>query len=328
MNPAPIPIPSSTALRPRTAASTLALGGRGALTRTMRPAWLPETVWPFPTSSLNVDGVNVAVTDVGSGPTVLFVHTGFWSFVWRDVVRTLAREFRCVCFDAPGTGQSDRLPTPSVGLARAARATTAVLEALDLTNVTLVVHDLGGPTGIAGAARVSDRIAGLCAVNAFAWEPSGTAFRGMLALMGNAAVREFCVWTGVIVRITTTAFGIGRNFDGASRRAFSDGVGRQGIRAFHQYLRDARRARSIYREVDRALAGPFRDLPLLTIFGERNDPLGFQPQWRRLFPDAQQVVVRGGNHFPMCDDPDLVAASIREHYFERVAPRLEKEPQK
>ena len=57
--------------------------------------------------------------------------------------------------------------------------------------------------------------------------------------------------------------------------------------------------------------GPFRRLPLLTIFGERNDPLGFQPQWKQLFPNSRQVTVPKGNHFPMCDDPDLVADAIR-----------------
>ena len=39
-----------------------------------------------------------------------------------------------------------------------------------------------------------------------------------------------------------------------------------------------------------------------------------------MFRDARQVVVAKGNHFPMCDDPDLVAASIRELHHDRVAP--------
>jgi putative AlgH/UPF0301 family transcriptional regulator len=66
------------------------------------------------------------------------------------------------------------------------------------------------------------------------------------------------------------------------------------------------------------LEGPFRALPLLTIFDERNDPLGFQPQWKKLFPDTRQVVVEKGNHFPMCDDPELVSESIRSWYRECV----------
>jgi pimeloyl-ACP methyl ester carboxylesterase len=288
-----------------------------------RPPWLPESVWPFRTSALEVEGRRIAVTDVGQGPVLLLVHTGFWSFIWRDVMLRLARDFRCICFDAPGTGQSDRLPAGSISLDGASRALTAIVRALDLTDITLVVHDLGGPSGIAGAARVPDRIRALCSVNAFAWKPSGIPFRGMLALVGSAALTEFDVWTGILPRITSTAFGVGRHLDPSSRAAFLAGVGRQGVRAFHGYLRDARRSRAIYDQLDRALTGPFRRLPLLTIFGERNDPLGFQPRWRQLFGEARQVVVAGGNHFPMCDDPDLVAASIRQWHRDLVVPSLE-----
>ena len=287
-----------------------------------RPVWLPESVWPFQTSALDVDGAKVAVTDVGQGPVLLFVHTGFWSFIWRDVILRLASDFRCVCFDAPGTGQSDRLPTPSIRLEQASRALTAVVQALDLKEITLIFHDLGGPSGIAGAARVADRIRGLCAVNAFAWKPSGLPFRGMLALMGSSAMREFDVLSGILPRITTSAFGVGRHLDASGRKAFYAGIGRQGVRAFHGYLRDARKSDAIYHQLDRALTGPFRILPLLTIFGERNDPLGFQPRWKQLFGDARQVVVSKGNHFPMCDDPNLVAVSIREWHRDRVAPTL------
>jgi pimeloyl-ACP methyl ester carboxylesterase len=287
-----------------------------------RPLWLPESVWPFHTSTLEVEGSRIAVTDVGQGPVLLFVHTGLWSFVWRDVILRLAADFRCICFDAPGTGRSDRLPTGSISLERAARALTAVIQTLNLTDITLVIHDLGGPSGIAGAARVADRIRGLCVVNAFAWKPSGVPFRGMLALMGSTPIREISAWTGLLMRLTSSPFGVGKHLDEPSRRAFYAGIGRQGARAFHAYLRDARKSEGIYEDVRLALAGPFRRLPVSTIFGEHNDPLGFQPQWKRLFNDAPQVVVAKGNHFPMCDDPDLVAKCIRELYHERVAPTL------
>jgi haloalkane dehalogenase len=290
------------------------------ITPLARPAWLPESVWPFQTSAMEVEGSRIAITDVGQGPVLVFVHTGFWSFIWRDVILRLAPDFRCICFDAPGTGQSDRLPAGSISLERASRALTAIILALNLQDVTLVVHDLGGPSGIAGAARVPDRIRGLCAVNAYAWKPSGMAFRGMLAFMGSTAIREFSAWTGILTRITSRAFGVARHLDAASRKAFYAGVGRQGVRAFHSYLRDARKSQAIYEQLGRALTGPFRLLPVLTIFGERNDPLGFQPRWKQLFRDARQVVVAKGNHFPMCDDPDLIAASIGEWHRDRVAP--------
>jgi pimeloyl-ACP methyl ester carboxylesterase len=290
------------------------------LTELSRPQWLPESAWPFSTRALEVEGCRIAVTDVGEGPVVLLVHTGAWSFVWRDVMLRLASEFRCVCFDAPGTGQSDRVPARSISLERAAGTTRAVIEALDLHDITLVFHDLGGLAGIAGAARVADRISRLCAVNAFAWKPTGVAFRGMLTVMGSAIVRELSAWSGLPIRIMSGEFGVGRHLDDSSRKAFAAGMGRQGLRAFHSYMRSARKSQRIHEQVEQALAGPFSRLPLLTIFGEKNDPLGFQPRWKRMFPDARQIVVAEGNHFPMCDDPDLAANCIREMHHNHPTP--------
>lgn len=61
---------------------------------------------------------------------------------------------------------------------------------------------------------------------------------------------------------------------------------------------------------------------MLTVFGENNDPLGFQPRWRAAGTDVEQVVVPGGYHFPMCDGPDLVAEVIADWHDRKVsAPR-------
>jgi len=275
-----------------------------------RPTWLPESVWPFETGALRVRDRAVAVTDVGTGPTLLFVHVGLWSFVWRDLVTELAGDFRCVCLDAPGNGRS-QWPATSPTLDVAACAVRDVIEELRLDDLTLLVHDLGGVAGIAGAARASAHVVGIAALNAFAWRPAHAALRAMLRLVGSAAVRRLDAWTGLVPRVSATTFGAGRHMDRASRAAFIAGIGRRGIDALHRYMADALRAVSVYTETEAALRGRFASLPLLTVFGEHNDPFGFQAEWRRRYPSAAEMVVRSGNHFPMCDDPPLVAHTIR-----------------
>ncbi len=297
---------------------------RAVLKPLPRPSWLPQSVWPFETRTLDFEGSWIAITDVGQGPVLLFVHTGFWSFIWRDVLKILSKDFRCICFDAPGTGQSGRLPLRDISLEKASRALDALIEALDINDITLIFHDLGGPSGILGAARMPERIAGLCAVNTFVWEPSNVIFRSMLALMGSSAMREFSARTGFLSRVTSRAFGVGRYLDEPSRKAFDGGVGKDGLRTFHTYMHDASASKNIYHDLDNALAGPLRALPLMTIFGKRNDPFRFQERWKKLFHNARQVVVPKGNHFPMCDNPELVASSIRDFYVDDVEPSLKR----
>jgi haloalkane dehalogenase len=281
-----------------------------------RPGWLPPSAWPWDTYALSQPRGRIAVTDIGHGPTLLFVHVGSWSFVWRDVLLRLQNDFRCVTVDAPGSGLSDPVRTPT--LAHAGDAVAAVIDALQLRDVTVVAHDLGGPAGFLAAARRADRIAALAAVNCFAWRPTGPAFRGMLALMGSAPVREVDVTANVLARITSTSFGVGRHWSRTDRAVFRAGIDAPARRAWHAYFRDARGARALYAEVDAALRGTLSDRPLLTIFGQFNDPLRFQPRWKALFPNARQLKVRRGNHFPMCDDPDLVASALKSFCSSQV----------
>ena len=84
-------------------------------------------------------------------------------------------------------------------------------------------------------------------------------------------------------------------------------------------MSDALHSEPLYASVERALTVEFRDLPVLTIFGERNDPFEFQKCWKVLFPSARQLVVPNGHHFPMCDDPTLVATSIKGWYRDVAA---------
>ena len=293
---------------------------RAHITTLARPAWLPESVWPFQSFGFKVHDSVLAVTDVGQGPVLLFVHVGAWSFIWRDLITRLAGEFRCICFDAPGNGRTRDATGTAINLETASRAVTGVIERLRLEDVTLVAHDLGGIAGLAGIARTSERIRGIVGMNAFGWKPTGTAFCTMLALIGSGFIRELDVATGFIPRLSSTSFGVGRHLDGASREAFLNGMGTRGRRAFHNYIRDARRCDRLYDEIAHALTGPFSALPVLTIFGERNDPFDFQRRWKVLFPSAHQVLVAKGNHFPMCDDPDLAAQTIRTWHRECVAP--------
>ncbi|QUR67808.1 alpha/beta fold hydrolase [Mycobacterium spongiae] len=274
-----------------------------------RPAWLPASAWPWPTTGLMVGPDRVAITDIGQGHTLLFVHVGTWSFVWRDVLAHLHTRFRCVAIDPVGSGLSDRIDRRPT-LDQAAATITSVIDALDLRDVTLVAHDLGGPAAFAAASRRPDRIASLAAVNCFAWRPTGVLFRGMLSVMGSAPARESDALLAWLPAMTSTRLGVGRHWKRTDRKIFRAGLDTSARRAWHAYFRDARRAEDLYREIHTGLTGPLAGKPLLSVFGEHNDPLGFQPQWKALFPDARQLKVLSGNHFPMCDDPQFVGSAL------------------
>jgi pimeloyl-ACP methyl ester carboxylesterase len=282
-----------------------------------RPAWLPAEQWPFTTAALATPVGRIAVTDIGSGPTLLFVHVGSWSFVWRDLLLRLSPHYRCVTLDAPGSGLSAHPESP-VSLRGAASAVVSVIEALDLRAITMIFHDVGGPVGLAAAAEHPERIAGLVAVNALGWRPSGIALRGMLGLVGSAPVRASGGLSGWLARLSASSFGAGRHWTRSDRRVFLAGLDRSARRNTHRYLNALRQEHDLLRRVETALSEDLARLPLLTVFGSRNDPFGLADRWKELFPAAEQHIVPGGNHYPMGDDPEAVAEWIRSWHAKHV----------
>jgi haloalkane dehalogenase len=120
---------------------------------------LPD--FPFESTFTDFDGVRIAHLDEGEGPPVVFVHgEPTWSFLWRKVlVAVRDAGYRCIAPDLPGFGRSDK-PTDIDWYTydRHTAALTSLLEELDITGATLVVHDWGGPIGLRAAVESSDRI--------------------------------------------------------------------------------------------------------------------------------------------------------------------------
>lgn len=290
----------------------------------VRPTWLPRDVWPFVlrrhVSPVGEVPIDVHYTDEGEGPVLVLVHAGFWSFVWRDLVAELRTGFRCITLDLPGAGLSDG-GEGDVDLLGYAAVVDGLLDALAIDRATLVVHDLGGVVGVLASGRRPERVAGIAAVNTFAWRPRRRSLRTMLGLVGSAVSTATLGTLRVVPRISSTRFGVGRHLDGPGRAAFLGPYrDRERARGFHRTMRSAARSPELFERAEEVLATRLADRPVLTVFGEHNDPFGFADHWRALYPDARSWVVAGGNHFPMCDDPAGLAAELRAWHRAEVAP--------
>jgi len=109
-----------------------------------------------------VGGLRLAHVETGDGAPVVFLHgEPTWSYLWREVIGPVREAgFRCIAPDLVGFGRSDK-PT-EVGWYTYDRHTelaATLLEDLELRDVTLVVHDWGGPIGLRIAVEHSDRVA-------------------------------------------------------------------------------------------------------------------------------------------------------------------------
>ena len=117
-----------------------------------------------PAKILTRDGVGLHYQDWGAGKPVVFLHSwALASDMWAYQISPLVRAGRrCIAFDRRGHGQSD-IPSGGYDYDTLADDLAAVLETLDLTDVTLVGHSMGGAEivrylGRHGAGRVEKTV--------------------------------------------------------------------------------------------------------------------------------------------------------------------------
>jgi haloalkane dehalogenase len=91
-----------------------------------------------------------------------------WGYLWRTLIAGLSPTERVIVPDHMGFGKSED-PQDRSYLAEdhTANLASLLLDELDLHDITLVMHDWGGPIGTAFALRNPDRVRRLIALNTF-----------------------------------------------------------------------------------------------------------------------------------------------------------------
>jgi haloalkane dehalogenase len=102
------------------------------------------------------------------GEVVLLLHgQPTWSYLYRKVIPVLAAAgLRAIAPDHIGFGRSDKLTERTdYTLSRYVEWMVGFVNGLDLTGITLVAQDWGGPIGFSALAAVPDRFARVVATN-------------------------------------------------------------------------------------------------------------------------------------------------------------------
>jgi haloalkane dehalogenase len=125
-----------------------------------------DGTWPFPPRFCDAAGFRQHYVDEGSGRPVVLLHgQPTWGYIWRRFIPPLATTHRVVVPDHMGFGKSET-PADRVYTLRSHVANlTALIEALDLRDITLVMQDWGGPIGIGYAVRYPERVHSLVMMN-------------------------------------------------------------------------------------------------------------------------------------------------------------------
>lgn len=141
----------------------------------------------------------MAYIDEGTGDPIVFLHGNpTSSYLWRNIIPEVEGLGRCLAPDLIGMGQSGKNPNGTYRFVDHARYLDAWFDALDLKNVTLVIHDWGSGLGFHWANRHRDRVKGIAYMEAFVrpvtweeWPDSATnIFKKMRSPKGEKFILE------------------------------------------------------------------------------------------------------------------------------------------
>jgi pimeloyl-ACP methyl ester carboxylesterase len=272
-------------------------------------------------SRLAVAGTRTRLLQAGpanAGEAVVFVHGNPGSADdWEALIGAVAGTGRrALATDLPDFGETVAPPGFEHSVPGYAAFLGQALDELGVERVHLVIHDFGGPIGLAWAAAHLDALASVTLIDigvlpGYRWHRMARAWRTPVLgeLIQATATRSAFRWL------------IDREEPRGLPREFLD-------RMYDHYDRRTRRAvLKLYRATDDPgstatelipLIAP-RDVPALVIWGEHDAylPSSYAARQRDAFPSAEVHVLPASGHWPFADAPETVERLLVEFLARR-----------
>lgn len=277
--------------------------------------WLDKNEYPFTSKFYEVNGQNLHYVDEGDGDPVLFIHgTPSWSFEYRNVIQDLKSDFRCIAIDHIGFGLSDKPENYDYTTINHSRTVEKFIFDKNLEDVTLVLHDFGGPIGFHFAINHPDKVRNIIVLNSWLWSSENDPEFVKLSKFLKSPLLSF-----LYKRLNfSSRFILPRSFGEKKlsektlkqyTKPFANHKQRNGQLAFaRSLLNDQNWFEKLWNQRE-AVAKK----PALFIWGMK-DPILSHAKLEKFesgFPDSKMVKLETCGHFPQEEEPEKVSQAIR-----------------
>lgn len=290
-------------------------GERTSAEQTDRPTWLSAELYPFAGHYAQVAGAHVHYVDEGSGPPLLLLHGNpTWSFLYRDLIVGLRDRFRCIAVDLPGFGLSRAAADYRYTPAEHADVLEQLLIGLDLTGITMMVQDWGGPIGFAVATRHPERFAAFVIGNTWAWPKSDPGTQAFSRLLGGP-VGGFLIQRHnfFVERILPGGVRLSKLSEAVMEAYRGPFPSPQSRRPMHVLPREVLASRPFLADIERRLP-VISDRPVLIVWPTKD--VAFREaerrRWEQIFPDHRTVILNGAGHYIQEDAPQEIITAMRD----------------
>lgn len=166
--------------------------------------------YPFRNNFFEIDGKKYHYLDEGNpeGEVIIMLHGNpTWSFYYRNIVKELQEDYRCIVPDHFGCGLSDKPQDYDYTLENHIDNVLKLIDQLEIKKFKLLVHDWGGAIGMGVATTRPESVTGIILLNTAAFKSLDIPKRIALCklpLIGEPMVRTFNAFAWPATFMTTT----------------------------------------------------------------------------------------------------------------------------
>jgi cis-3-alkyl-4-acyloxetan-2-one decarboxylase len=277
-----------------------------------------KDIYPYKQNLLALRGnIKLNYVDEGEGDPIVMVHGNpTWSFYYRNLIKEFSTTNRVIAPDNVGCGLSDKPQDYNYTLENHINNLETLIGALNLKNVTLVVHDWGGAIGFGYAKRYPTNVKKIVILNTAAFTSKHIPFRINILktpFLGEKFVRLFNGFAWPATFMTTTKklstkkkLGYLLPYNNYKNRiATSRFVKDIPLSKRHPTYRTLKDIEDNLKTID---------CPKLILWGGKdfcfNDH--FFNKWKATYPDAKSVYFEKAGHYVLEDELPAIIKQIRE----------------
>lgn len=278
-----------------------------------QPAWLDKQAYPFAPRYVDLSPGFMHYVDEGRGSPVLFVHgTPTWSFEYRHLIKALSPHVRCIAPDHFGFGLSERPARFAYTPEAHAAALKEFVSRMALTDLTLVVHDFGGPIGLPLCFDRAVGVRRLVLLNTWMWPfDDDPDMQRKAKIAGGTLGRLLYRHANFSLKVLMpSAYGDRKKLTPAISRQYVEVFRdkRARVQVLHALARALNGSRDYYASLW-AQADKLKALQTLIIWGVKDS--AFKPhmlaRWRARLPNAKVLELADAGHWPQEEAPEELA---------------------
>ncbi len=280
-------------------------------------------LYPFQSNFFDLAGLRYHYLDEGprDGLPIVMLHGNpTWSFYYRTLIPHLSPRYRVIVPDHIGCGLSDKPQDYSYTLAQHIQNLEQLLHHLNLSQVTLVLHDWGGAIGMGYATRHPECIRRFVIFNTAAFFIPTVPLRIRLCripILGELAVRGLNGFArAALIFASSQRHRLTKEVRAGYLSPYNNWQNRI---ATHRFVLDIplelnHPTRLTLAEIESNLP-LFRQHPMLIMWGDDDfcfTTRDFLPEWQRRFPQAQVHVIPHAGHYVVEDAHEQIAPLMLE----------------